>query len=73
MKFSVIAVQFIILTAPTGQPIEVNPKAIVAMREPRGAEHFHKSAHCLLSTSDGKWVTVAESCAEVHKILELAK
>jgi hypothetical protein len=71
MKF--VAVLFVILTAPTGQPIEVNPKAVVAMREPRGSEHFHKSARCLLSTSDGKWVTVTESCAQVKKLLEDAR
>lgn len=50
--------------------IELNPKTVVSLREPRAAEHFWKGAHCLINTTDGKIVVVQETCDEVIKLIE---
>jgi uncharacterized protein YlzI (FlbEa/FlbD family) len=61
---------FIALTGPDGQAIKVNPKDIVSLRAPRGAEHFNKDIHCVVFTADGKYIGVQESCDQVNSKLQ---
>jgi hypothetical protein len=65
-----LAVHLLQLTGPEHQLIELNPKSVVSLREPRVVEHFWKGAHCLINTTDGKIVVVQEQCTEVRKLIE---
>jgi uncharacterized protein YlzI (FlbEa/FlbD family) len=59
----------IVLTGPDGQALKINPKAIVSLRAPRGTDHLNKDVHCLVFTSDGKYVGVQETCEQVNNKL----
>jgi hypothetical protein len=59
----------IVLTGPDGQAIKVNPKSVVSLRAPRSGEHFNKDVHCVVFTSDGKYIGVQESCDQVNSKL----
>jgi hypothetical protein len=67
-----IAAAFVALTGPDQQPIAINPKQIISIRERRaGAEtHFHASIKCLLFTTDGKITGVTETCEKVKDLIE---
>jgi len=67
------AVQLILLTGPDNQRIELNPQQVVTLREPRtpgDQEHFPKAVRCLIHTTDGKFVTVTETCDQVRQLLQ---
>jgi uncharacterized protein YlzI (FlbEa/FlbD family) len=65
-----LALQLIELTGPDNQAIEVNPKQIITIREPRGKEeHFPHGTRCLLNMADGKIVVVQETCEKVDEEL----
>jgi hypothetical protein len=66
----VVAEDFLRLTGPDSQPIELNPGAIIALRPPRARDHFAKGIKCLCTTSDGHFFAVIESCAEVDQLLK---
>jgi hypothetical protein len=70
MLLMLMAVQFIVLTGPDKQIIHVNPKAIIDLRPPRGNDHFAPGTHCLVFLSDGKPLTVQETCDQVKHLLE---
>lgn len=59
------------LTGPDQQTIAVSPSQVVTVREPRGDQHFGAGVKCLLHTTDGKFVAVAEDCRTVRQLLEL--
>lgn len=65
-----LVVHLLQFTGPDGQRIEVNPAGIVSIRTPRKSEHFAPGTHCIIFTSDNKWLTVVESCQEVNDRLE---
>lgn len=50
------------LTGPDGQEILINPKQIVSLRPPRGPDHVGPNIHCIVHTTDGKFIGVVESC-----------
>lgn len=64
-----MAAEFLILTGPDHQAIEVNPAEIVALRAPRSADHFAAGTKCLVFTADGKYVSVTETCLRVDEML----
>jgi hypothetical protein len=66
----IIATVLITLTGPGGQVIEINPAEIVSLREPRGDGHLDKDVHCLIHTTDGKFIAVKETCVIVHERIE---
>jgi hypothetical protein len=67
-----VALGMIALTGPDSQRIDVAPSAIVSLREPRGPEHFAPGVRCLLHMSDGRVVTVVETCDTVRERLNEA-
>jgi hypothetical protein len=73
MILAAIALGLVELTGPGGQVIEVNPNEIVSVREPRGADHFGKDVHCLVFTSDGKYIGVVQTCEQVKAIVDGGK
>jgi len=68
------AIALILFTGAGGQSIEVNSKHVVALRTPSkvpgGANYFGPGINCLISTVDGKFHAVTESCATVRGKLE---
>jgi hypothetical protein len=65
------AIELVVLHTPDGLPLEVNPRAIVRINEPRSQDtgHFHGSVKCLVFTSDTHYFPVAETCTQVHQLL----
>lgn len=67
---ALIALRLILLTGPDNQRIEVNPDAVTNFRPPRGNDHFAPGVKCLVFLSDGKPLTVIETCDQVKYLLE---
>ena len=62
---------FLTLTGPDGQEIDINADQIVSIRKRREEEqHFHSDVHCLIFTSDGKFIGVRETCQIVQDRLD---
>jgi uncharacterized iron-regulated protein len=70
---TIVAIELIQLTGPDHQVIEINPQTIASVRSVRDPEHFARGTHCILFTTDGKNITVVETCARVHELLGQAK
>ena len=62
----------VILHSGAGTPIDLNADAITNMRspEPGNTKLFSDNVRCQINMSDGKFVTVKETCAEVRRIIE---
>jgi hypothetical protein len=68
---TILCLTLVLLTGPGGQHIQVNPEAVVSLREARAPDHIHHAVHCNVFTSDGKFIGVEESCAKVaERLLE---
>ena len=67
---ALLALELIQLTGPDHQVIQINPNEIVSIRTLRGSDHFGPGVRCIISTSDGKFIGVTESCESVHDMLE---
>jgi hypothetical protein len=70
-----IAVHFLIVHSPDGREIDINPAGITSLRERREGDYatervFSKNVKCWVGTSDGKFVTTIETCAEIRRRLE---
>ncbi|HEX3412865.1 MAG TPA: hypothetical protein VHT00_14190 [Stellaceae bacterium] len=59
----------ILLHGPEGHEIYVNPDTVVALRGETGKQLLADQAGCLLLTTDSKFITVREPCADVRKLL----
>jgi uncharacterized protein YlzI (FlbEa/FlbD family) len=66
----------IVLHGLAGVEISVNALSITSMRTAppsNSNKHFTEGVHCMVSTSDGKYVTVTETCDEVRRAIEQTK
>ena len=64
----------VILHSATGVEIDVNTATITNMRSPEpGNKNFTPDVRCLINMSDGKFVTVKETCDEVRRAMEARK
>lgn len=63
-----------ILHTGSGIEVDINTETITNMRGPE-ADHknFAPGVQCLINMSDGKFVTVKESCEEVRRVMEARK
>ena len=50
------------VTGPDNQVIFINPNQIVSVRAPRRADVLGPGIHCLVHTTDGKYIAVIEEC-----------
>ena len=65
-----IFVVLIILHSATGVEIDLNEKLITNMRGPEvGNRLFTDNVKCLINMSDGKFITVRETCEEVRRLI----
>ena len=61
----------IVLHSATGVQIDINPNEITNLRRPEpGNPSFTPDAKCMINLTDGKFVTVKETCDEVRRVLE---
>jgi hypothetical protein len=66
----------IVLHTGMGVAVEVNTEAITHLRNPEpnsSNPSFPPNVKCMVNLSDGKFVTVVESCREVRSIMENRK
>jgi hypothetical protein len=74
-----VAVLFrlVVLHAPGGAEITINPSQVISLRtsreSDRDADLLTKAVECILATSDGKIINVVESCNTVRKLFEEAE
>jgi len=69
-----ILLVMIILHSATGTPIDLNTATITNLRNPEPTNNaFAKGVQCQVNMTDGKYVTVKETCAEVRKLMETTK
>jgi hypothetical protein len=64
-------VVLVLLHTPDGADVVVSANEVVSMRGPRAEDpgkHFTPGVHCLINTTDGKYVAVKETCVEVMRI-----
>lgn len=65
------------LTGPDGQKVFVNPMEITTLRVLSKlavvSEHFPKGSHCVIVTTNGKFLPVQETCERVAALVEKAK
>ena len=65
------AVTIIVLHSLTGAEISLNPEQIVALRDgEHTGQHLAKEVECVITTSDGKFISVVETCARVRELIE---
>jgi hypothetical protein len=53
-----------------GQEVFVNPREVTNLQGPKTRALFVKHVHCLVGFSDGKFVTVTETCEAVRELFE---
>jgi hypothetical protein len=73
-SFVVVFVVLIALHRPDGEIVLVNPHRVVTITSPHElkprAGLFAPGVHCIVHTSDRKFLSVKESCGEVHKLFQ---
>jgi hypothetical protein len=74
MNFVAAFVALVALHRPDGEIVFVNPKRVVTITSPHELKGqsglFAPSVHCLVHTSDRKFLSVKETCSEVHKLFK---
>lgn len=68
----VAASVLVLLHAPDGRAILINPAAVTSMHaaiEGKTNEHVTEEVRCIINTSDGKFVSVIEGCDRVHELI----
>ncbi|MCA1452147.1 hypothetical protein I6F35_02820 [Bradyrhizobium sp. BRP22] len=76
MDIALIVLRLVLLHGPDGHEIALNPEQITTMRAALPGsqnKHLTQDARCMISTSDGKFVSVVESCDQVRKLIEDAE
>lgn len=65
-------IELVALHKLDGRVVFVNPDAVVQLAEPKpeGAAHkaFTDDVNCVVGLTDGRYVTVRETCPEVRKL-----
>jgi hypothetical protein len=73
----VVVLRLVVLHAPGGAEITINPSQVISLRTSRegdkDADLLTKAVECILATSDGKIISVVESCNTVRKLFEEAE
>jgi hypothetical protein len=68
-----ILLVMIILHSGSGTPLDLNTQTITNLRNPEPDSNsplFTKGVRCQVNMTDGKFVAVTETCAEVRRIME---
>ncbi|MET0653662.1 MAG: hypothetical protein ABWY63_14220 [Hyphomicrobiaceae bacterium] len=63
-------VALVALTAADGTTVMVNPREIVVIRGQGKSRLLTPGAHCVIGTTDGKFITVIQTCDDVKQAIE---
>jgi hypothetical protein len=66
----------LLLHGPTGREIRINPRTVTSLHAPVPGQRntaVIDGANCLINTSDGKFVSVVETCETVSSMIEGSK
>jgi len=69
-----ILVVLLVLHTLDGREIDINPQKITSMREAKAddksGKYFTEGVRCMVNLSDGKFVSVIETCAQIRALLK---
>jgi hypothetical protein len=68
-----IVLHLIVLHTVDGHEVSINPKQVTSLhaaKDDQANKHYVEDARCIISLTDGKFVTVIERCDAVRKLLE---
>jgi hypothetical protein len=66
-----LAAILIFLHGPDGREIDVNPDKITSLQARMGKnKNIHDSVECIVNLSDGKFVSVVETCETISRKLQ---
>lgn len=63
-------IEFILLQVLDGSEVFVNRAQIVSIRTPQANGQVHGDVNCIVNFTDGRFVTVVESCATIRERLQ---
>lgn len=68
-------VLLITLHAPNGLSISINPTEIATLRETKGegSTLMVDTVRCVVGMSNGKWVSVIETCEQIREAIKQAE
>jgi hypothetical protein len=67
-------ISLILVHAPDGREIEINPKEISSIRNRADSEgHFAPNVKCVLSMTNGKFIATMEDCKTIVEMVEKAE
>jgi hypothetical protein len=67
-----VAAVLILLHAPGGRVIQINPEAVVSLTaavEGQSNKSVSDAVRCIINTMDGKFISVIESCEEISRMI----
>jgi hypothetical protein len=64
-----IAIRLILLHGIHGHILYINPDEVVTLRSPTQQSLLQEGVKCAISTTDGKFVSVIETCDEVLRVI----
>jgi hypothetical protein len=67
-----LIIALLLLHGPTGREIRINPRNVTSLHAPTTPGHNQvvvKGANCLVNTTDGKFISVVETCADVARMI----
>lgn len=71
MLLVLAALHLIVLHSLDGGTVVVNSDQVTSLRSPRPKQNLtHDAANCVVGLTDGKLVSVTESCDTVRQMLE---
>lgn len=74
MMLILAAVELITLHLVDGRAAVINPQQVTQMQQPReegqSGKQLHGSVKCVIRFTDGGYLSVAEDCATVRKLME---
>lgn len=68
-----LALMLIVLHTVDGQEVRINPTQVNSLRVPRQDSDnklFTEKANCMINTTDGKYVTVVETCDTIFRMIQ---
>jgi hypothetical protein len=70
------AILFIVLHTVDGREVTVSPAQVTSLqaaKETTPNSLVAEAVRCIVNLTDGKFITVAEKCSEVRRLLEIAR
>jgi hypothetical protein len=74
MQFLLVATQLITVHQIDGRAVDINPRQITKVAEPRAAgdpkKQMHDEVNCVIYFVDGSYLSVDETCPKVRELIE---